>query len=327
MTIHTTEMFEREPCKDPIAAQTQPVTFVVHSQGSMFAVKACQELLLLANQFSGQNLYQIDTSFDLRSAVQRVMRTAKQTFVLFGTVNDPWVPCDDVQKLLRVHLPSCARVALVGGASLIAAKTPCLKPHKICVHPVMMAAALEQNTRVDDSHAPTCCDGPVHSAIGGLAALHMVAAMIAQDGGVFLSQRVMDYVGLGQTGTGLRTEQENRYFQLSAGHPLLTQTISKMKANIETDLALLEIAKDMRISPRQLERLFRKVFDESPMEVYRILKLERADQLIHYCDMPLIEVSIASGFGSVAQLSKWYRNRYGVSPSQARAVRYRLPSF
>lgn len=108
----------------------------------------------------------------------------------------------------------------------------------------------------------------------------------------------------------------------ASGHRLLIDALSLMIRNIETPLTSREISIALRTTSRSLERNFYTAFKEGPMKVYRILRLERAYQLLRYSDIPLIEVSLAAGFGSVSSLSQWYCRQYNQTPTASRAFRY-----
>ncbi|MGB0967267.1 MAG: helix-turn-helix domain-containing protein [Halocynthiibacter sp.] len=305
-----------------VFAPKSRVHFVVPSSQSSFAVQICVELLNLANKLSNQTYYMPVVHRDFSDVFQRRLSTEGQTVVLFGSIDDRWPLTAEMQKLLRIHLPCTSRIGLVGGAVLIAADIQFLRARTVSVHPDMSRAAAEGNLNIQTGDQPVCRDRNVFSAIGGLAAPEMIKEMIAEDLGAFMADRVMDYVGLNASGTGRRTQQENQYFQRAKGDAFLMQAIDVMVANIETTLSSRALAQRLNISSRQLERVFRRTFSESPMEVYRNLRLERADQLLRYSDIPVFEVSLATGFGSVSLLSQRYRERYGRKPSETRAGRY-----
>ncbi|MES0884004.1 helix-turn-helix domain-containing protein [Roseibium sp. SCP14] len=313
------------PCQctalQPLKAEMQ-VTFALGSDQSMYAVEACLQLLELANRFSGRSFYRTSIVRNISSAFSGKAEAPRRMVVLFGNIDEMWFVERSELNILTVRLPRMHRVALVGGGALIASRLSYLKSRRLSVHPSMRDAALETGLRVDESDSPVCRDGPIHSAIGGLAALQMFAAIIAEDLGELLSARVLDYLGLKSADTGQRSEQVNRYLQLAGGQAVLQNSLSLMTENIETPLSSLEIANALNISSRQLARKFKRAFGESPMEVYRNLKLERAHQLLRHSDMTILEISIASGFGSMSSLRQRYRDRYQRTPAASRALRY-----
>ncbi|HMB92904.1 MAG TPA: ATP-binding protein, partial [Rhodothermales bacterium] len=69
------------------------------------------------------------------------------------------------------------------------------------------------------------------------------------------------------------------------------------------------------LSRRQLERRLAAVAGETPAELLRRLRLERARQLLETHSSTIAEVAYAVGFKSPAHFSKAFRKAFGLSPS------------
>ena len=91
-----------------------------------------------------------------------------------------------------------------------------------------------------------------------------------------------------------------------------------MQRHIENPLPLPEIAKGVGLSPRQLERLFLRHLETTPLRYYMQLRVERARELLLYSDRPIIEVAISAGFASTSHFATWYQRVFGVRPSEMR---------
>ena len=110
---------------------------------------------------------------------------------------------------------------------------------------------------------------------------------------------------------------------LAEGHPVVGEALDIMLDHLEDTLTVGQIAEIMCVSPRRLERSFGEKLNQSPLQVYRSLRLEQAEQLLKQTDLPISEISIACGFSNVTLLSKWYTQKFGVQPSIARKSAYR----
>lgn len=98
----------------------------------------------------------------------------------------------------------------------------------------------------------------------------------------------------------------------------IRDVISIMENNISEPLPMTDITKQANVSTRQLERVFRDVFDESPARFYKVLRIKHARSLVEETLLPLVEVALASGFGSTSTMSAALRSEYGVTAHQMR---------
>ncbi len=86
-----------------------------------------------------------------------------------------------------------------------------------------------------------------------------------------------------------------------------------------------KMANCMRISDRQLQRRVRALTGRSPMQYLRDFRLERSLRYLR-ADMPVGDVAKSVGFSSHAYFSSCFRNRFGMTPQQARANPRRPPA-
>ena len=98
----------------------------------------------------------------------------------------------------------------------------------------------------------------------------------------------------------------------------LRRAIHLMEESIEEPLPISALVKQVGISSRQLERLFRIHLNSSPAKTYKLIRLKRARALLAETRMPLIEIALACGFSSAAALSKSFRQAFGVAPNSLR---------
>jgi transcriptional regulator GlxA family with amidase domain len=110
----------------------------------------------------------------------------------------------------------------------------------------------------------------------------------------------------------------------STAPSVLKRAIKLMEENLEDALSIPQICKQVRLSQRQLDRLFAQFVRKSPVLYYRDIRLDRARSLVTQTDMQLSEVAVASGFSSQAHFSRAYRERFGLAPRTDR-VEGRVP--
>ena len=75
------------------------------------------------------------------------------------------------------------------------------------------------------------------------------------------------------------------------------------------------------VGERQLRRLFSRDLGASPVAVAQTRRVLLAKQLIHETDLPMIEVALASGFGSLRRFNETFQALYARPPTALRRAR------
>ena len=168
--------------------------------------------------------------------------------------------------------------------------------------------------RVEDDRGLLTCGG-------GSAATEMMLTVIAQDYGQEFAILVADMCLNDPDLSGRREQRSSIAKAVNSRNPKLLRAVQAMYANVEEPLTLDEIADDVGLSRRQLERNFRNLLLEPPAAIYRNIRLERARGLMVETDMSVVEVAMACGFNSAHVFSRHFKNRYGDSPFGVRGKR------
>ncbi len=164
-------------------------------------------------------------------------------------------------------------------------------------------------------------DSNIYTCAGGTAALDMMVKLIGDDHDENLVNRVCEQALTDR----VRNPQDRQRLPLRArlgvqNSKVLT-IIELMEANLSEPLSLIDIADDVGLSRRQIERLFRHEMGRSPARYYLEIRLDRARHLLIQSSLPVVEVAVACGFVSASHFSKCYREIYGRSPQQERLDR------
>jgi AraC-like DNA-binding protein len=161
-------------------------------------------------------------------------------------------------------------------------------------------------------------DGNRITTAGGTASIDLMLKIIADDHGEDLANLVADQLIY----TSIRTDQDTQRLsiptRIGVRHPKLGQVIRMMEQNIEDPISPAQLAKDVSMSTRQLERLFRRYLNRSPKRYYMELRLAKARNLLMQTDMSVINVALACGFASPSHFSKCYRAHYDTTPYRER---------
>jgi transcriptional regulator GlxA family with amidase domain len=142
-----------------------------------------------------------------------------------------------------------------------------------------------------------------------LIAEHVPLPVVRTVGAVFLH----DHIRPSNT-----PQPSQRATILTQWDPALGQAITMMEDALESDLRINEIAADLGVSVRSLERKFGAAFGIPPMSFFRDLRLNKALSLVNSTNMPLVEVALSCGLGDPNRLSKLFRKKFSVTPAALR---------
>lgn len=81
------------------------------------------------------------------------------------------------------------------------------------------------------------------------------------------------------------------------------------------------LAERLGVGGRQLRRLFLRHLGASPVAVAQTRRVLLAKQLIHETDLPMVQVALASGFGSVRRFNETFRALFERAPATLRRTR------
>ncbi len=161
-------------------------------------------------------------------------------------------------------------------------------------------------------------DGDLLTCGGGAAAVEMMLWVIERDYGKEFAIMVSEMCLRAGGGEPPDEQRSSFAMAISSRNPRVINVVREMHKSIEEPRTLEQLADDVGYSRRQIERQFRLIFNESPMQVYRNIRLDRARQLFSNSDLSVTEVATACGFQPGTHFSKTYSRRFGISPSAYR---------
>ena len=100
---------------------------------------------------------------------------------------------------------------------------------------------------------------------------------------------------------------------------LVGRAVVLFAARIEDPISVAEVAQALDVTPRQIERAFKKATAQSPTHYYRALRMKAARQLVLYSKDSLSVIALAVGYGSSTSLVTHYKAVFGVTPHQNHA--------
>ncbi|MDA7424891.1 GlxA family transcriptional regulator [Thalassococcus lentus] len=100
--------------------------------------------------------------------------------------------------------------------------------------------------------------------------------------------------------------------------PLISRAVRILTENLSEPVGIGELADQLGITARHLERSFKQSTGLSPTHYYRKLRMDAARQMVRYTNERLGEIAAAVGYGSLQTFSKHYQSAFDVTPKQDR---------
>jgi AraC family transcriptional regulator, glycine betaine-responsive activator len=200
------------------------------------------------------------------------------------------------------------------------AKAGLLDGKKATIHWENQDGFLEEFEQVRLTRSIFVIDGNRMSTAGGTASLDMMLKIISADYGDDVANTVADQLIYSTIRTDQDTQRLSIPTRIGVRHPKLSQVIQMMENAIEEPISPADLADDVGMSTRQLERLFRRYLNRSPKRYYMELRLSKARNLLMQTDMSVINVALACGFASPSHFSKCYRAHYSTTPYRERGT-------
>lgn len=306
--------------------------FVLLNNFTLLCFSAALESLRIANRMAERDLYNWRI---IGEGGEVAFCSAGTGFKLDGDLDD--LSRDDVVMVcggIDVHTATSKRllgwlrrearkgVAMAGlcTAAYTLAKAGLLNGKKATIHWENQDSFSEEFPEVELTKSVFVVDGPRLTTAGGTSSIDLMLKLIADDHGEDLANAVADQLIYSSIRTDQDTQRLSVPTRIGVRHPKLSQVIQIMEQNIEEPISPSILAKDVGMSTRQLERLFRRYLNRSPKRYYMELRLQKARNLLMQTDMSVINVALACGFASPSHFSKCYRAHYDTTPYRERGA-------
>ena len=304
--------------------------FVLMENFTLLSFSSALDALRIANRMSGKKLYDwtfigeseefvscsAGTQFKLDNPLIELHRD--DTILLCGGTA---IQNSTTKKLIGWLRREARRGLVIGGLCTAAypmAKAGLLDEKKATIHWENQDSFAEEFLEVELTKTVFVCDGNRYTTAGGTSSIDLLLKIIADDHGEELANAVADQMIYSSIRTDQDTQRLSVPTRIGVRHPKLSKVIQMMEINIEEPISPSLLAKDVGMSTRQLERLFRRYLDRSPKRYYMELRLQKARNLLMQTDMSVINVALACGFASPSHFSKCYRAHYDTTPYRER---------
>ena len=306
--------------------------FVLLDNFTLLCFSAAVESLRIANRMAGRTLYEwllageggdtvtcsAGAAFKLDIDLEELRR--EDVVMICGGINVQEATTRKVLNWVRREARRGLRVGGLCTAAYTVAKAGLLDSKRATIHWENHDSFLEEFEEVELTKSVFVIDGNRMTTAGGTSSIDLMLKIIADDHGETLANEVADQLIYSSIRTDQDTQRLSVPTRIGVRHPKLSQVIQMMEANIEEPISPSLLAREVGMSTRQLERLFRRYLNRSPKRYYMELRLQKARNLLMQTDMTVINVALACGFTSPSHFSKCYRSHYNTTPYRERGA-------
>ena len=246
------------------------------------------------------------------------------TIILCGGVNIQVATTKRLLNWLRREARKGVKMVALCTASYSLAKAGLLNGKKATIHWENQDSFSEEFEEIELTKTVFVVDGNRMTTAGGTSSIDLMLQLIAND----LGEEKANYVADQLIYSSIRTNEDEQRLsiptRIGVRHPKLSRVIQTMEVNIEDPISPSDLASNVGMSTRQLERLFRRYLNKSPKRYYMGLRLQKARNLLMQTDMSVINVALSCGFSSPSHFSKCYRSHYETTPYRERGTHAKI---
>ena len=304
--------------------------FLLLDNFSLISYACAVEPLRLANRYHSSDFYEwksasengktaecsAGTNFQVDMGLEETNRG--DTIIICGGINVKDHTSKVILNWLRREARRGVHIGALCTASYVLAKAGLLNGKTATIHWENYDSFEEEFDEVALSKSVFVVEENRSSSAGGIASIDLILRFVSDDLGQDLANTVADQLIY----NAIRTERDGQRLsiptRIGVRHPKLSSVIQMMEKNIEEPISPSILAREVGMSTRQLERLFRRYLNRSPKRYYMELRLQKARNLLMQTEMSVINVALACGFASPSHFSKCYRSHYNTTPYRER---------
>lgn len=219
---------------------------------------------------------------------------------------------------LRLQARRNVRICGIELGAYVLARTGLLARQRVTTHWSCLSGFQERFSDLVAVEQLYTDNGRFMTCAGGTAGLDMMLHLIAQAHGKRLAGEISDQL----LHHPIRAEDTPQRMTLGRGTESLPtavrKTVSLIEDNINEPLKVPEIAQEVGLSQRQLERLFVKEMGCSVVQFGLLMRLQHARVLLISTGLSIREIATASGFNSLSHFAYAFKDCFGKRPRDYR---------
>ena len=317
--------------KEQVLNQPIKLAFVLLPNFSMIAFSSLIEPIRLANRESGETYFEwscysldgapVKASNHVMTQVDgsvQDLTDAFLTLVCSGIDVEQVDPGRELGKRLRYLLAHGQKIGAACTGAHVLARYGLLNGYRCTIHWENIETLNEEFPETEVSPDIFEIDRNRWTCGGGTAGLDMMLHFISEKVGFALARRVSEVLLHQEIRDGEDAQRQDLRYRLGTTNAKVISAVRAMENHLEDPLSCRQLAETVDLSTRQLERLFRQHFDQTPRQYYLRIRLDKGRDLLRRTGRQILDIAVASGFTSTSHFTKCYRKCYGHTPTQER---------
>ena len=318
-----------EQLSDP--AEVTRVSFILIPRFNMMTLTMLMEPMRIANYLAPQQLFE----WDFRASEEGILAASNGLTVACRAFDEPSLRMPDMivvcgswgtehlndQRLsrwLRKNARSKVQFVAVELGIYAFAKAGLVTDQKVTTHWSMMAGLAEAYPELQVMEQLYSVDAPVMTCAGGTSGLDLMLHIVGRKYGEQLAAEIANQV----MHHPRRPPEALQRYAMGGKHDDVHQDVraamTLLEARIEDPTAVPSVCRELGVSQRKLERLFKRDIGCTIVQYSKLLRLQYARVLLSSTRMSIREVSAACGFNSMSYFSQSFLQAFGKKPSEYR---------
>lgn len=299
--------------------------FVLQPEFPMNAFVLATEALRIANQNSGQELFEwsfvSETGEPVRASngmwVEAAHGLADLPRCDFLVLIEGNLPTQNISPAMLAALRSAYRhgAMIIGGdtGAFAIAAAGLVGSRELVVHWEAASSYLEHYPEAEIRNRIYLIDRQLAFCAGGVAMLDLMLELIGGLRGAVLAREVANAL--------IHTPREGTHVQRTDDEPsdqaepsLSRRIVALMEDNLDFPLPPKVLARQLGLSVRTLERYCLRQFNQTPTQLYLRVRLQAARNLLFYEEREIKDIAFACGFSYPSVFTRAFAAQFGQSP-------------
>lgn len=312
--------------------KTTKIGFLIFPGFPMACLTSMIEPLRAANEISGEPVFawEMISEMDGRVAssaevgfdpARRLDQVDDCHFLILLSSPNATFRSEKSAPKLRLMSRHGTRLGSVSGGVFPLARSGVVGKDVVSVHWCYDAAFRAQFPQLNASDQLVQIGTRLVTASGAAAAfelaLHMIdaqlGAAVATEVACWFQHPMMRRSGVSQA-VPLQSEEKGG----TVLPPLVARAVALYSENLADPMPISELATELGVSPRHVERCFKKATGLNPTGYFRMIRMKAARQIVMYSNDRIADIAAAVGYGSVKSFAQHYQNEFALSPEQDR---------
>ena len=311
------------------APATTPLSLavLVLPQASILAVASTLDPMRSANRHLGTQAYRwrivtpdggavpLTCGIELPSSGTLEQAAGADALVVIAGFKQAEVATRPLIAALRRAAAGFAAIGALDAGTWVLARAGLLNGYRATVHWEDFEDLAAAHPEIDVVPDRFVLDRNRFTAGGAAPAADLMLHMIAQRQGAALARQVAaSFITTARDGA----EAQMQSTSAPRLDPRIASAITRMEAQLDSPEPVAVLARNLGLSPRRLEMLFRDTLNQSPAAYALGLCLAAARRMITDTHHTLAEVALRTGFSSQSSLSRAFQRAFGQPPSALR---------